>query len=116
MGQPRTRHKDEKYFVGDIYDLCQWKREVKKFSFNNIAFKEEPKIQSYRRCGKKEKKYSFFFLFYFQRLHRRSNLFFLVANWHHADKNQLVRRSTLDLNVDSAHGQPAPCVRQGQRI
>ena len=34
---------------------------------------------------------------------------FFVANCLHADKKQLVRRSTLDLNKDSAHGQPARC-------
>ena len=40
---------------------------------------------------------------------RRRNLFFLVASCQHADKNQLVRRYTLDLDIGSAHGQPAWC-------
>ena len=40
---------------------------------------------------------------------RRRNLFFLLANCQHAARNQLVRRSTLDLNIDAAHGQPARC-------
>ena len=44
-------------------DLCQWKREVKKFSFKNIAFKEQPKISPYRRCGEKGEKIFFFFFF-----------------------------------------------------
>ena len=38
---------------------------------------------------------------------RRRNLFFLLANCQHGDRNQLVRRSTLDLDIDSAHGQPS---------
>ena len=40
---------------------------------------------------------------------RRRDLFFLVANCHQADKNQLLRRQTLDLDIGSAHGQPALC-------
>ena len=34
-------------------------------------------------------------------------MIFMVANCQHGDRNQLVRRSTLDLDRDSAHGQPA---------
>ena len=33
--------------------LCQWYGEVLKFFFKYIAFKKQPKIFSYRRCGKK---------------------------------------------------------------
>ena len=35
--------------------------------------------------------------------------FFLLASCQHADRNQLVRRSTLDLNIDEAHGRPTRC-------
>ena len=54
---------------------------------------------------KREKKVSFFS--FFPNSCRRRNLFFLVVNCQHADRNQLVRRLTLDLSIDSAHGQPA---------
>ena len=40
---------------------------------------------------------------------RRRKLFFLVANCQDADRNQLVRPSTLDLNIDAAHGKTAWC-------
>ena len=36
-------------------------------------------------------------------------MFFLGANCQRADRNQLVRRSTLYLNIDAAHGQPTRC-------
>ena len=36
-----------------------------------------------------------------------ANYFYPVANCQHADKNHLMRRSTLDLDIDSAHAQPA---------
>ena len=41
-----------------IEDLCQWKREVRKFFFKYFAFKEQPKISSCHRCGKKREKKS----------------------------------------------------------
>ena len=36
-------------------------------------------------------------------------MFSLLAKCQHLDRNQLVRRSTLDLNIDLAHGLPARC-------
>ena len=51
--------------------------------------------------GKRGKK--FFFLFF----SHGANCFFLVATCQHADKNQLMRRQTLDLDIDTAHGQPS---------
>ena len=35
--------------------------------------------------------------------------FFLAANCQHVDRNRLVRRSALSLDIDSGHGQPARC-------
>ena len=88
-----------------ILDLCPRKREVQKSLLKNIAFKEQPKNSSYRRCGKKrEKKKNL--IFFPQRL-QEEYIFFFVANCVHGDRNQLVRRSTLDVEIDSAHGQPA---------
>ena len=49
------------------------------------------------------------FIFFFANGCRRRNLFFLVTNCQDDDKNQLVRRLTLDLNIYSSHGQPARC-------
>ena len=42
--------------------------------------------------------------------------FFQVSNCQHADRNELVRRSTLDLNIHSAHGQPARCAARPTNI
>ena len=97
-------------FLSALTGLCQWKRDVRQFFFKRIAFKEQPKISSYRRCGKKEKKCLVFPFSPPTNGCRRRNLFFLVANYcQHAGRNQLVGRSTLDLNIDSSHGQPAWC-------
>ena len=73
-------------------------------------FIKQAKKLSYRRCVKKRETC---FIFYFPPPNgcRRRNLFFLVANCQHGgDRNQLVRRSTVDLHVGSAHGQPARCL------
>ena len=56
---------------------------------------------------KREKMLDFFF--FFPNGFRRRKMFFLVASCQHAGRNQLVRRSTLDLNIFSAHRQPARC-------
>ena len=91
----------------DSIDLCQWKPEVNFFSLKNIAYRQQPKISSYRRCGKKGGKRLIFLLFFNGcKWHK---LFFFIANCQHADINQLVRRLTLDLDMYSAHGQPAWC-------
>ena len=56
--------------------------------------------------GEKSEKY---LIFDFPPPHgcRRRNFVFLVANCQHGDRNQLVPRSELDLDIDSAQGQPA---------
>ena len=59
--------------------------------------------------GKKEKKCLVVSSFFLPDGCRRRNLFSLVASCQHGDRNQPVRRSTLDLNIDSDHGQPARC-------
>ena len=79
------------------------------FFFKRIGFKEQPKISSYLRCGEKEKKSSIFSFFFPPQRLQAAQFVFLVANCQHGDRNQLVRRSTLDLDIDSAHGQPARC-------
>ena len=89
-------------------DLWQWKREVQKFFFQTLLSKNSRKNPSYRRCGKKEKT-SLIFSSIFPNGCRRRCLFFLVVNCRQVDRNQLARRSTLDLRIDSAHGQPARC-------
>ena len=92
-------------------DLCQWKREVGKICFSKILLpKNSRKIPRTDAVGKREKTCLIFFgVFFLLNGCRRCNSFFLVANCQHADRNQLVRRSTLDLNIDSTHGQPARC-------
>ena len=59
----------------------------------NIAFEEQTKILSYRRCGEKivRKRFVVFF-FFFLTAAGGAICFFLVANCQHAKKNQLVRR------------------------
>ena len=89
------------------YDLCQWKREVKIFFSKILLSKNSRKYPRTVAVGKKRKQILDFSSF--SNGCRRRSLFFLVANCQHADKNQLVRRSTLDLKIDSVHGQPARC-------
>ena len=49
-----------------------------------------------------------FFFFFPQRL-QVAQFVFPLANCQYANRNQLVRRSMLDLNIDAAHGQPDRC-------
>ena len=87
--------------------ICQWKRAIYKFSSKHIACKERSKFSSYRRCGKKkEKKMLDFFFLIFPTAVGGTICIFLVPNCQLADRNELVRRSTLDFDIDSAHSQP----------
>ena len=64
--------------VSLLKTLCQWKREVKKaFPKKILLSKEEPKISSYRRCGKKRKMFlSFSSFFAHSRLHAGQFVFY----------------------------------------
>ena len=83
--------------------LCQWKREVQKVFFQ---------INCFQRTSEK-------FLvpplcvcvcvFFFSNGCKRHKSCFLLQIVEHAERNQLVRRLTPDLNIDLAHGQPARC-------
>ena len=88
---------------------------VQTYANGNAKFKSIFQIYCFKKTAeffyvpplweKKRKRFDFFF--FPPNGCRRRNLFFLVANCQHGDRNQLVRRSTLDLDIDSAHGQPA---------
>ena len=77
--------------------------------FQIYCFEKNLKISTYHRSGKKvvknRKKSSVFF----HNGRMRRKLFFLVAV-------QLVRRSTLDLDIDSAHAQPPRCPARSTNI
>ena len=52
----------------------------------------------------------FFFFFFFHKAEGGAFcVFFCVVNCQHADQKQLVRRWPFDLDIESAHGQPALC-------
>ena len=91
------------------------KREVTKFSFKTVTFKAQPKISCLVLLLREKEGKCVFFLLLF--LTAAGGAFiFLVANGQHADKNQLVRRWTLDFDIDSAQGQPAWCRARPTRI
>ena len=58
--------------------------------FKYITLRKQLKKLSYRPCGKKREKMFVIFSFFPPNGCRRRNLFFLVANCQHGDRNQLV--------------------------
>ena len=72
-----------------------------------IVFKRQLMTFSKRRCVKIGGE-SLIFLYCFSH-GRRRNVFPLVVNCQYADKNQFVRRQPFDLDIETAHGQPAWC-------
>ena len=82
-------------------------RTSKVFFSNILLSKNSRKFPRTAAVGKKKEKKVRCFIFYPPNGCRRRKLFFVVTNCQHADRNHLVRRSTLDLDIDSAHGQPS---------
>ena len=102
--------KRETMVAHKTYQVCQWKREVQKFFSKHIAFKEQPNISSYRRCGKKEKQGLIIFLVGFPTAAGGAICFFslqfvntLIVTTSSCDDRRSIS------TIDSAHDQPAWC-------
>ena len=54
LNESAKKSPSARIYTINTYQVCQWKRQVQNFFFKHIAFKEQPEISSYRRCGKKE--------------------------------------------------------------
>ena len=87
-----------------------------KSCFSNVLLSKSSRNNSRTAAvGKKEKNALFIYLFSPNGCRRR-NFFFLVANCQHGDRNQLVRRSTLDLDIKTQPTANPLGIWQGQRI
>ena len=90
-------------------DLWQWERKVWQFSLQKRLLNRNSRRYSHTAAVGTEGKNVCSYLFV-QTAAGAAILFLLVANRQQAGKNQLVRRiQTFDLDIDSAHGQPAWC-------